>query len=238
MKRNLVFLSVALAVILPVCLTAMAKATLITNGDFSTGTLAGWTTYGNLVATDYTNLPAASKNTWDLSAWNSRMDGTFALFEPRGGLNTRIAPAPDSSSFFLSLDYALAWDRSKFVSPYDYGYFSVEVSGVTDDSRVHALLHKEITWGPFSGLEKGVLTGSLYFNDFFPYPNLVFKELLFDFNVFNPNLTLNQIVGVDNINLSVAPIPEPTTILLFGLGLAGIAGIRRRSQRVRIARGE
>jgi hypothetical protein len=34
--------------------------------------------------------------------------------------------------------------------------------------------------------------------------------------------------AIGNITLRIDPIPEPTTILLFGSGLVGLAGFRRR----------
>lgn len=33
---------------------------------------------------------------------------------------------------------------------------------------------------------------------------------------------------IDNVSFSAAPVPEPTTMLLFGTGIAGLAAIRRR----------
>jgi hypothetical protein len=231
MKRSQVFLIVSMVVVAILCCAIAARANLLLSGDFSTGTLSGWTTQGNVIASGYANIPLAYKNTWDLSEWSNQMSGSFALFEtPPGSIYANTANVSNSTSFVLTLDYAVAW---KPAYPLD-GYFYVEVYGMTGDGRVHSLAHKEIEWGVFSGFDKGVFTGSLYTQDFIQYPDLMFKEILLDIQVFNLNQPWPQIVGIDNISLSITPtpIPEPSSLLLLGLGLAGYAGFKRKSRSV------
>jgi hypothetical protein len=221
MKKFVKVLSPALAVILPLFLISPAGANLMANGDFSLGTLAGWTASGNVSATDYGNMPAAYKSTWDLSSWKNAMDGTFALIETTGDLNSKIASAPGSASFSISFDYAVAWEKTQFAPSNSYGYFALEVRGVTDAGPSYGLSYSEKSWGPLFGFEKGVLTDSFYQTVIEP-PGL--KGIEVSFFVANPNQTLNQIVGIDNVSLAPAPVPEPSTMLLLGLGLAGLVG--------------
>ncbi len=49
----------------------------------------------------------------------------------------------------------------------------------------------------------------------------------------NDNSPNRDIAGIDNISLNgpMAPIPEPSTILLFGTGLAGLTAWRHRKQK-------
>ena len=46
------------------------------------------------------------------------------------------------------------------------------------------------------------------------------------------NYTPFEITGIDNVTLNgSSPVPEPTTMLLFGIGIAGLAGARLRRKK-------
>ncbi|MBT1071824.1 PEP-CTERM sorting domain-containing protein [Pelotalea chapellei] len=221
------------------CLPAPVQANLLTNGDFSSGS-SGWGLSGSAAVTDTAGLPASYNNRWDLSSWQNSMNGNFILMEGGGGLGTslELADVRALQPFSLYMDYSIAWELVNPVGSLNYGYFYVELMGRNAANGINYPLmpfSSEIDWISSAEITKNVLTGTLF------VPNLslgvegLFDRLTVSLLMVNPNQSLFQIAGFDNVRLESAvssvPAPEPSTILLLGVALMGtviVAGKQKR----------
>lgn len=221
------------------CQPAPVQANLLTNGDFSGGSL-GWGLSGSAVVTDTAGLPANYNDRWDLSSWQNTMNGNFVLMEGGGGLGTsfELADVRALQPFSLYLDYAIAWEIVNPVGSLNYGYFYVELMGRNVANGINYPFiapSSEIDWISSAEVTKNVLTGTLFL------PNLtlgiegLFDRLSVSLLMVNPNQSLFQIAGFDNVKLEPAasstPTPEPSTMLLLGVALAGMVIVARKQKR-------
>jgi hypothetical protein len=229
MKKHELSLTIMVVFSSMLCVIPSLQADLIANEDFSNG-LSGWSTTGNVISTDYANIPLQYKNNWDLSSWNNKMDGTFALLTSGVMSETIIGYAAGSDKLSLTIDYAIAWEK---LNPnYGYGYLYVQLYGVTDSGSNKHLLYTEEAWGyTANDREKGVDNGTIDAQIVTLDHGLNYTNFYLDLTVINANQTLNQIVGIDNVNFKATPVPEPSSILLIALGLVGLIGLRRKFQR-------
>lgn len=142
-------------------------ASLITNGDFATGDFTGWNATGNVDVVSYSTLPQSYVSNWDLSSWNSMMNGNFALvqFNPTNTGNhhlTAVITTGPSSPKVASFNYAVAWEVLNPINePYYEGYITFDVNGITDTGESRGISFHDYGWvTPQNGPAKGVFTGS------------------------------------------------------------------------------
>jgi hypothetical protein len=192
----------------------------LTNGDFETGDFTGWDPTGNVQIIDFndgTLLGAIAA----FVAEAQGMDDYFALF----GAGSTSEEASLSQDFTLSnisevtisfnwaFDY---WDKSKqndsFVS-----LVTTQGTPVFDIT----LLDLQSSWG--IGITSGYFEQTY---DLTPY-GFTGADIGFTLTEADTRWT-NSLAGVDNVSVTGAPVPEPSTILLMGTGLLGIIGFGRK----------
>ena len=220
MKKYLMFLC---SVVLVFGMVGSANATLITNGDFENG-LNAWTTSGDVIMGD-TDDPLGSfasaqgmVNQYALLGLNGT-NGTSSLRQNFDvtGLDTLTL------SFNWAFDY---WDNSRVAD-------DTFLSFVSDDGTpAHQISLLDLTtngtfWNPDVGLAYGYYSETIDISSYITDDAMLMFSLIeqSDSNWFTGTAS---VAGIDNIVVSSAPVPEPSTILLMGAGLLGIVGYNRK----------
>jgi PEP-CTERM motif len=199
-----------------------ALADTITNGNFETGSLAGWTVFTTSNGSDGAGLPSvtpfttATSGTSDAAHFNVG-EVNFDFTQQGGGLSQTII-APVSGAYTLTEEFASQDNVGKNV---DAGTFSILIDGVTvasDDLGSFAMAGQ-------------LLRGS--FNETF---NLTAGSHVFETEISRQFLSTGPNTPdeyIDNVSLTpnvkgVALTPEPSSIALIGTGVLGLAGVVRR----------
>jgi len=187
------------------CVNAGA-ANLLSNGDFNTGDLTGWWTFG---ADASQTTSVGSLYNYD-STPNAAMTSASATW--RGAMGQSVSVLPNTTynvSFNYSATDTPSWGSAALsLTEYDSGW--VYSGG--------------FVWAPQYDQQAAPNTPGqwlTYNGSFTTMPTTA--NLNFEFDVWNWTT-----FHVDNVILEVAVVPEPSAAVLGGLGALGLWMLRRR----------
>jgi hypothetical protein len=208
------------------CLFAgAANATLITNGSFETGNLIGWSSQDLSSSFDPLQVNGSGINLGFGFFSSSPTDGNFVATNGFDGSSGTISISQDiavTTASTILFDYRAAWDMSvRFGSTLNRSFdLNINSLGGANLASFNILSAVAGT----TNLDTGNLLGSVDLSSFIGQT----VNMSFDWQI------LEKFKGpgffqLDNIRAG-SSVPEPTSLALLGLGLAGLVFSRKKKK--------
>ena len=186
------------------------------SGAFGTSSYMGGapTATGNAVIGSGGNPNGAWQETMTTTTWSDYYAGQLQLMTVSGNTD------PTASDYVLSFDAkgSQAGNIQLGLQSWVGNYFG---GAQLINTTLNDTLTTANTWQTFS-VNLGSISGAI--------PTGATWQLAFQLNSWLWNGPANtDTLTIDNVVLTATPVPEPSTVALVGLGMAGLCWLRRRS---------
>lgn len=210
-----------------------APIELISNGNFETGTLAGWTLaninrYGNsfYAIANGANVPVSHTQT----TLNPGGGSFVAVSDQNGAGGETLIQTFTKAANAVSMSLSFDWFDNTHA-----GFSGNKINGSQQVGRVDILTSGSGAFDVQTGVVENILLNAGTYTNFgqtIPWENIsvdlsALAPGTYQLRFANGQNAFYQEFGVDNVSL-LETVPEPATLALFGFGLFGFAVSRRR----------